>query len=112
MRMKQGGLPIAGIAVAVALLSAGAAHAKPAQCFTTDDGHYPCDFRGVDRAGSFVIAARGYPTYTVEVDSPGAAWVFANFGTRNVALPGPYYRAQDDRACWVNPDTGSRICAW
>lgn len=112
MRLKRAAASIAGIAVALALLDAGAAHAKPAQCFTTDDGHYPCDFRGVDRAGSFVITARGYPTITVEVDSPGVAWVFANFGSRNVALPGPYYRAQDDRACWVNPDTGSRICAW
>ena len=105
-------LSIVTIALAMSVLMAPAAHAKPAQCFTTDDGHYPCDFRGLDRAGSFVVKASGYPTITVEIESPGVAWVFANFGTRNVALPGPYHRARDDRACWVNPDTGSRICAW
>jgi hypothetical protein len=86
--------------------------AKPAQCFTTDDGHYPCNFRGLDRAGSFVVTAPGYPTITVQIESAGKAWAFADFGTRNVALPGPYVRARDDRACWVNPDTGDRICAW
>lgn len=105
-------LSIVTIALATSVLMAPAAHAKPAQCFTTDDGHYPCDFRGLDRAGSFVVKASGYPTITVEIESPGVAWVFADFGTRNVALPGPYHRARDDRACWVNSDTGSRICAW
>jgi hypothetical protein len=54
----------------------------------------------------------GYPTITIEIERPGVAWAFADFGSRNVALPGPYYRARDDRACWDNPDTGSRICAW
>jgi hypothetical protein len=102
----------AGAACALAVLSAQPASAKPAQCFTTDDGHYPCNFRGLDRDGSFVITAPGYPTMTIEVERPGVAWGFADFGSRNVALPGPYYRARDDRACWQNPDTGSRICAW
>ncbi len=35
-----------------------------------------------------------------------------DIGGRNVALPGPYYRASDDRACWDNPDTGDRLCVW
>ena len=105
-------LSIAVIAAALSTLGVSVAVAKPARCFTTDDGHYPCDFQATDRAGSFVLKARGYPTITVEIESAGVAWVFADFGSRNVALPGPYYRAQDDRACWANPDTDSRVCAW
>ena len=31
--------------------------AKPARCFTTDDGYFPCDFKSLDRAGSFTISA-------------------------------------------------------
>ena len=102
----------AAIAAALSMLGVSAAIAKPARCFTTDDGHYPCDFHATDRAGSFIVKARGYPTITVDIESAGVAWVFADFGSRNVALPGPYYRAQDDPACWSNTDTGSRICAW
>lgn len=105
-------LVAAAAGAALAVLGAGAAWAKPAQCYTTDDGHYPCNFRGLDKAGSFRISAPGYPTITIEIERPGVAWAFADFGTRNVALPGPYFRARDDRACWDNPDTGSRICAW
>lgn len=93
-------------------LAASAALAKPADCFTTDDGHYPCNFRGLDKAGSFRISAPGYPTFTVEIESPGVAWIHADFGQGNVNLPGPYYRADDDRACWENPDTAARVCAW
>ena len=86
--------------------------AKPADCYTTDEGNYPCDFRGIDKAGSFLLQADGYPAVTVEIESPGVAWVFKEFGIRNVPMPGPYYRASDDRACWDNPDTGDRVCAW
>lgn len=101
-------------AVAACLMAiASAAHAKPATCFTTDDGEYPCDFRGLDKAGSFTISAAGKPTYTLEVDSPGVAFGFADFGTgRNVALPGTFYRSEDDSACWDNDVTEVRICAW
>ena len=97
-----------------ASLAAGAvpALAKPARCFTTDDGYYPCDFRGLDRQGSFEISARGYPTYTLWVDSPGFAAGFMNLSGRNVALPGMYVRQRDDGACWSNPETGTRLCAW
>ena len=38
---------------------AGAAVAKSARCFTTDDGYYSCSFRGLDEAGSFRISAPG-----------------------------------------------------
>lgn len=105
-------LIVAGLGIALVALGAGAATAKPAKCFTTDDGHYPCDFRGLDKAGSFKVSAPGYPTITIEVERAGVAWAFADFGSRNVALPGPYFRARDDRACWDNPETGTRICAW
>ena len=98
---------------AASLGLAGMAQAKPADCFTTDDGNYPCNFRGTDQAGSFTASAPGYPKITLEVDSPGVAWVFKDFGGgRSTALPGPYYRADDDRACWDNPDTGDRLCVW
>lgn len=108
-------LPVASACAAFALLAiaASAAHAKPAKCFTTDDGNYPCDFRAVDKAGSFTISAPGKPTYTLEVAAPGEAFGFADFGTgRNVALPGTFFRGADDRACWDNDATRVRICAW
>lgn len=94
------------------LLTASVALAKPARCFTTDDGEYACDFRGLDSSGSFVVSADGYPTFTLQIDSPGVGWVNADFGSGGVALPGPYHRAKDDGACWENPDTGGRLCAW
>lgn len=103
---------VAVIAVAAALAFAQQASAKPARCFTTDDGHYPCDFKGLDRQGSFEISAPMKPTYSLWVDSPGLAAGFVNFGDRNIALPGTYVRQRDDAACWGNPETNTRICAW
>lgn len=102
------------IGALAAVLVAGAfqASAKPARCFTTDDGYYPCDFKGLDRQGSFEISARGYPTYTLWIDSPGFAAGFVTLSGRSVALPGMYVRQGDDRACWSNPQTATRICAW
>ena len=100
----------------VALLSGLAgtvpATAKPARCFTTDDGYYDCNFRGLDRDGSFEISARGYPTYSLWIDRPGFAAGFVNLGGRNIALPGLYVRQRDDGACWANPETNTKICAW
>jgi hypothetical protein len=46
------------------------------------------------------------------VDQPGTAFGFANFGTRNVALPGRYLRSKTDPACWVNDATRAKVCAW
>ena len=96
------------------MLAAGAssASAKPARCFTTDDGHFPCNFKGLDRQGSFEVAAPGFPTYTLWVEQPGVASGFVNFGDRNVALPGIYRREKADRACWSNSGTQTRICVW
>ena len=65
---------LAGGAVALAVLMTawtGTADAKRARCYTTDDGYYSCNFRGIDDAGSFRISAPGYPTFTLEVIEPG-----------------------------------------
>lgn len=88
------------------------ASAKPAQCFTTDDGYYSCDFRGLDSSGSFRIRASGYPTYTLEIYDTNRAYGFADFGGGNTSLPGEYLRSRQDRACWDNTATGTQICAW
>lgn len=66
----------------------GAAEAGPARCFTSDDGYYEYQFVATDRQGSFSISARGKPTVLLNVDQPSTAFGFADFGTRNVALPG------------------------
>jgi hypothetical protein len=100
------------LAGALCLGSAGAADAKPARCFTTDDGYYPCEFYATDRSGSFEIAADGKPTYILLIDQPGFATGFVNFGDRNILLPGSYVRSRDDGACWNNPETNTKICAW
>lgn len=106
------------VLVAAAVAALGGSWAIPsaageAQCFTTDDGHYPCWFEpGPD--GDFTITGGGRPSYSVDVIRPGIAWaraVFPNDG-RSVTLPGPYYRSNRDRACWDNPRTGAQICAW
>jgi len=99
--------------LALALLGWTAmAEAKPARCFSSDDGTYACDFKGLDRQGSFEIKARGKPTYTLWVDTPGVASGFVNFGDRNISLPGQYVRETQDPACWSNSETGARVCAW
>lgn len=102
----------AALAACGLAFAAAPAHAKPARCFTTDDGHYSCDFHGVDRIGSFVIQAPGYPTYTLQIDRPGVAFGFVNVDNRNIPLPGQYLRSRDDGACWSNPEMGTKICAW
>lgn len=88
------------------------AEAKPARCFTTDDGYYACDFRSVESGGSFEISAPDKPTFRLIVDAPGFAYGFAQFSDRFVPLPGQYVRQSDDPACWSNPETSTKICAW
>lgn len=106
-------------ALALVLLVAGgalalssSAEAKPARCFTTDDGYFACDFRATDKAGSFRISAPRYPSYALEVDQPGFAYGFVTIGGRSIPLPGRYVRSRDDGACWLNPETNTKICAW
>ena len=105
---------LAGGVIALAALTmwAGAAEAKRARCYTSDDGYYSCSFRGLDEAGSFRISAAGYPTFTIEVESAGFAYGYADYGSGNVSLPGQYVRSRDDGACWNNPETSTKICAW
>lgn len=101
------------VLLAAALLCLGqAAEAKPARCFSSDEGEYRCDFVATDRDGSFEISAPGKPTYILVMEAPGVASGFANYGDRNVFLPGRYRRSKADPACWINDSTNTRICAW
>lgn len=110
--------PAMGAALVLAtlpvLLAATAADAKPARCFTTDDGEYVCDFQAFGGDGSFEISAPGKPTFTLTMDGPGAAYGAAVFepGGRSVPLPGVYHRDAADPACWVSDATDTKICAW
>lgn len=96
------------------LALAGPALAQDAQCFTTDDGDYSCQFEMLDDAGSFRISGEGKPTFEVWIDAPGQAFVGAVFepGGRSVSLPGTYLRSQEDPACWISDMTETEICAW
>ena len=49
---------LAAAAAAMLLAFSGAAEAKRARCFSTDDGYYPCNFVATDGLGSFEISAR------------------------------------------------------
>ena len=88
-----------------------AAEAKPARCFTTDEGSFPCQFRATDRDGSFEISAQGKPTYILNMIEPGVASGFVKLGGRNIALPGRYLRSTNEPGCWVNDSTRAKICA-
>ncbi|TFF25269.1 hypothetical protein E3C22_07810 [Jiella endophytica] len=104
---------IAAVALSTLFVWAGSASAKSARCFTTDDGSYPCDFRGTDGSGSFEISAPGKPTFSLVIREPGLAGACGDFGTgRCVPMPGVYLRERDQPACWSNPETNTKICAW
>jgi hypothetical protein len=85
--------------------------AKPARCFTSDEGSFSCKFHATARDGSFKISAPGKPTYILNMIEPGVASGFVNVGTRNIPLPGRYLRSSTKPACWVNDSTGAKICA-
>ena len=105
-------LHLAGLlALATACVAASSAEARPARCFTTDEGFYSCDFHPTDKNGSFEISAPGKPTYLMNVDEPGVASAFVNFGPRNVFLPGKYRSIGDAAGCWLNDTTHTKICA-
>lgn len=88
------------------------AAARPATCFTTDDGRYACDFQQFGGDGSFIVRAPGIPTFTMSMEGRGVASGFADFGGGNITLPGPFYRSNQDRACWVSDATGFSICVY
>lgn len=87
-------------------------NAKPARCYNSDYGMYPCDFQAFGGDGSFTIRAPGKPSYTLTIQSRGVADGFANYGNGNIFIPGPFYRSNQDRACWVSNATGFQICAY
>ena len=89
---------------------AGGAAARPAHCSTSDDGDYACDFKAMDKDGSFQITARGKPLYIMVMEEPGRAEAFVNLGNRNISLAGTYVRSASDPACWVSDSTAARIC--
>lgn len=101
----------AGLVMLVAALSP--ALAKQARCYTTDDGYYDCSFEPLG-GGSFEIAAEGYPSFQIVIDTPGVAFGYGRYeeGGNFVALPGTFRRNADDGACWDNDETGVQICAW
>jgi hypothetical protein len=105
--------PKARCFVAIVLLCciAKGAEAKPAKCFTTDDGSYACEFRRTDADGSFKISARGKPTYILNISEPGIGFGYVNLGQRNIPLPGRYLRSKSEPGCWVNDTTQAKICA-
>jgi hypothetical protein len=100
------------IFLAVTFCWANLTEAKPARCFTSDDGSFSCEFHATARDGSFEISAPGKPTYILNMIEPGVASGFVNLGTRNIPLPGRYLRSSAEPACWVNDSTGAKICAW
>ena len=93
-------------------LAIGPADARPARCFTTDEGSFPCEFRATARDGSFEISAPGKPTYILTISERDVAFGFVRLGGRNVALPGRYLRSRTERGCWVNDTTAAKICAY
>jgi len=105
--VRTGGL----IAITALCLTICPAQARPAKCFTTDDGDFACDFQSTARDGSFRISARGKPSYLLNVDAPDTAYGFVNVGNRNTALPGRYLRSKTDPGCWINDLTSTKICA-
>lgn len=100
-------------AFAAALFALGAAlpaQAGEARCNTSDDGIYACEFEQFGGDGSFIVSAPMRPTYTLEIVDDGVGEVFGDFGSGNRFLPGPFFRSQDDPACWVSEATGFALC--
>lgn len=101
------------LALAATLLALGAAlpaQAREARCHTSDDGTYACDFEQFGGDGSFVVSAPMRPTYTLEIVDEGVGEAFGDFGSGNRFLPGPFFRSQDDPACWVSEATDFMLC--
>jgi hypothetical protein len=103
--------PSCFVAIVLLCCMAKGAEAKPAKCFTTDDGSYACEFRRTDADGSFKISAQGKPTYILNISEPGIAFGYVNLGQRNISLPGRYLRSKSEPGCWVNDITQAKICA-
>ena len=109
-KMKAAYICLIGLLLSGAV-SVESADAKPARCFSTDDGYFDCDFQATDRDGSFTIEGPAV-SYSLIIERPGFASAFVNLGQRNISLPGLYVRQRTDPACWANPETETKICAW
>ena len=96
----------------VALAAASPAEAKSARCYTTDDGYFPCRFTATDSDGSFEISSPNHPGFTLVMDQPGFGYGYLVDGGRSIPLAGEYVRSRDDGACWNNPETNDKVCAW
>ena len=88
------------------------ATAKPARCFSTDDGYFACNFIATDKRGSFEVSARGKPTYSLIVEEPGFGSAYLNFGDGGIPINGMFVRQREDPACWNNPERNVKLCAW
>ena len=111
--LRQGkGLLTPFLSVIAICCMVGIAQAKPARCFTTDDGEFRCQFLATDRNGSFMISAPGKPSYRLNTAEPGVAYGFMSLGSKTISLPGRYLRDKNEPACWVNDSTQTKICAW
>jgi hypothetical protein len=100
------------VLAASAALSISAADAKSARCFTTDDGYFPCDFSTTDNDGSFQIMGSDGTGFSMVMDQPGFGYGYLIDGEKSVPLAGEYVRSRDDGACWNNPETNDKVCAW
>ena len=85
--------------------------ARPAECESTDDPVYPCDFKATDKQGSFKTTSSKGPTYIMEVTPSGVGSAWVNLGNRNIWLSGEFRLSKTDRGCWVSEDPKFKICA-
>ena len=96
----------------IALVAVSPAEAKSARCYTTDDGYFPCRFTATDSDGSFEISSPDHPGFSMVMDQPGFGFGYLVDGGRSIPLAGEYVRSRDDGACWNNPETNDKVCAW
>ncbi|SNY93883.1 hypothetical protein SAMN04515647_4204 [Cohaesibacter sp. ES.047] len=94
--------------------AAGAAEARPAECYTSTQRYYSCDVKNHGSDGSFTITARGRPTITLDILKNGKSargHIDFNDG-RYRAMPGLYFRTADEPECWTNSASVARVCVW
>ena len=46
------------------------------------------------------------------MDQPGFGFGYLVDGGKSIPLAGQYARSRDDGACWNNPETNDKVCAW
>lgn len=95
------------------LLAAGTSHvqARPATCYNSDDGTYPCDFAPYGGNSSFTARGAGQE-YTIDIYEPGYASGSVLIDGRVILLPGTFLRSRQDRACWVSDETDFALCVY